>query len=59
MPAVLVETVFISNPKEEAKLKDPAFLRKAAQAITQGIRHFFASGDELTRRKAVQEANFH
>ena len=25
MPAVLLETLFISNPKEETKLKDPAF----------------------------------
>lgn len=59
MPAVLVETVFISNPREEAKLKDSGFLRKAAQAITQGVRRYFAAGEELTRRRAVQEANFH
>ena len=44
MPAVLVEAAFISNPKEEAKLKDPAFRRKVAEAITQGVRRFFASG---------------
>ncbi len=56
MPAVLVETVFISNPKEEAKLKDAAFLKKAAQAITQGVRHYFASGEETSRRKADEAA---
>ena len=55
MPAVLVETVFISNPREEAKLKDPAFLRKAALAITQGVRHYFASADGTPRRKAPLE----
>jgi len=53
MPAVLVETVFISNPREEAKLKDPAFLKKAAQAITLGVRRYFAGGDGTVRRKAV------
>lgn len=54
MPAVLVETVFISNPREEAKAKDPAFLRKAALAITQGIRHYFAEGGGPVRRKALE-----
>lgn len=53
MPAVLVETVFISNPREEAKLKDPAFIRKAAQAITLGIRRFFAQSGGGVRRKAL------
>jgi N-acetylmuramoyl-L-alanine amidase len=56
MPAVLVETVFISNPKEEAKLRDPAFLHKAAQAITLGVRRYFAGADGTSRRKAVEEA---
>lgn len=56
MPAVLVETVFISNPREEAKLKDPQFLHKAAQAITQGVRTYLAGTVATDRRKAVQEA---
>ena len=42
MPAVLVETAFISNPKEEAKLRDDAFIRRVAQAITRGVRRYFA-----------------
>jgi N-acetylmuramoyl-L-alanine amidase len=57
MPAVLVETVFISNPREEAKLKNPAFLRKAAQAITQGVRRYFAGVEATPRRRPVQEAS--
>jgi len=56
MPAVLVETVFISNPREEVKLRDPAFLRKAAQAITQGVRHYFAGADGTPRRNSVEGA---
>ncbi|BDU78596.1 N-acetylmuramoyl-L-alanine amidase family protein [Mesoterricola sediminis] len=51
MPAVLVETVFISNPREEARARDPIFLRKAAQAITQGIRHYFAGVEATPRRR--------
>jgi N-acetylmuramoyl-L-alanine amidase len=41
MPAVLVETAFISNPKEEAKLREPAFRRRVAEAITRGIRLYY------------------
>jgi N-acetylmuramoyl-L-alanine amidase len=37
MPAVLVETAFISNPREEQKLKSANFQAKAAQAIAEGI----------------------
>ena len=48
MPAVLVETAFISNPREEARLRDPAFRRKVAQAITRGIRTFYL--EEPVRR---------
>jgi len=53
MPAVLVETVFISNPKEAAKLKDPAFLKSAAESITRGVRNYFASGGLTSKRKAI------
>ena len=50
MPAVLVETAFISNPKEEARLSDPRFQRQVAQAITRGVRRYFASGAVSPRR---------
>ena len=50
MPAVLVETAFISNPKEEARFTDPRFRRQVAQAITRGVRRYFASGAVSPRR---------
>ncbi len=37
MPAVLVEVAFISNPKEEAKLKTLSFRQKVAEAICRAI----------------------
>lgn len=43
MPAMLVETAFISNPEEERKLADPGFQRRMAGAILQGIHSFFSS----------------
>jgi N-acetylmuramoyl-L-alanine amidase len=52
MPAVLVETAFISNPREEARLRDPAFRTRVAQAITRGVRRFLAGGGALARRGA-------
>lgn len=41
MPAMLVETAFISNPEEERELADPAFQRTLAQAILGGIDAYF------------------
>lgn len=37
MPAVLVETGFISNPKDEARLKDAKYQQKLADSIAHGI----------------------
>jgi N-acetylmuramoyl-L-alanine amidase len=54
MPAVLVETAFISNPKEEAKLKDPAFRKKVAEAITQEVKRFFTQVGITPKRKALE-----
>jgi N-acetylmuramoyl-L-alanine amidase len=56
MPAVLVETAFISNPKEEVKLRDPKFLRRVAQSITRGVRRFFSRNLSLARRPAPAQA---
>lgn len=37
MPAILVEAGFISNPEEEAKLKDDAYKDKVADAIARAV----------------------
>jgi hypothetical protein len=38
IPSILIETAFISNPEEEAKLLDEAYQNKLADAIVTGIR---------------------
>jgi N-acetylmuramoyl-L-alanine amidase len=38
MPSILVETAFISNPKEERRLKSPKHQHKIAKAILAGIK---------------------
>ncbi|MFH1262506.1 MAG: N-acetylmuramoyl-L-alanine amidase [Pseudomonadota bacterium] len=43
MPAVLVETSFISNPTEEQHLRDPRYQERVAQAIFRGIERFFTA----------------
>jgi N-acetylmuramoyl-L-alanine amidase len=41
VPSILVETAFITNPAEEARLKDQAHRRKLAGAILEGIDSYF------------------
>ncbi|MDP9111245.1 MAG: N-acetylmuramoyl-L-alanine amidase family protein [Candidatus Eremiobacteraeota bacterium] len=43
MPAVLVETAFISNPDDLAKLTSPAWREKVARAIADGIADYAGS----------------
>jgi N-acetylmuramoyl-L-alanine amidase len=40
MPAVLVETSFISNRAEERRLRDPSYQETVAQAIARGVGSF-------------------
>jgi N-acetylmuramoyl-L-alanine amidase len=49
VPSILVETAFISNPDEEAKLADEAYQDKMAQAIMKGIKRYFAKNPPLAR----------
>jgi hypothetical protein len=37
MPAALIETAFINNPREEALLRDDGFLKAAAKGIAFGV----------------------
>lgn len=41
MPSVLVETAFISNPYEEARLQNPTFRKNVANAILIGIYNYY------------------
>lgn len=42
IPSVLVETGFISNPKEEKNLGSRAYRQKMAKAIMRGIKDYFS-----------------
>ena len=41
MPSMLVETAFISNHDEEKRLIDPAYQRKVAGAVLDGVQTYF------------------
>ena len=41
MPAVLVETAFISNPDEEKRLASATFQQSVADAVAKAVSHFF------------------
>lgn len=47
MPAVLIETAFISNPVEERLLNSPDFQQRVAQGIVQGLDRFFAQAAKI------------
>jgi N-acetylmuramoyl-L-alanine amidase len=47
MPNVLVETAFISHPKDEMKLLDPVFQDEMAEKIVAGLRDFFKAYGRL------------
>ncbi|SCK16749.1 N-acetylmuramoyl-L-alanine amidase [Vogesella sp. LIG4] len=49
IPSILVETAFISHPEEEQKLIDPDFQQQMAEAITSGVRSYFAQGAPVAR----------
>ncbi|PLX82184.1 MAG: N-acetylmuramoyl-L-alanine amidase [Desulfuromonas sp.] len=40
MPSVLVETAFISNRREESRLKDSAYQQQVAKAVVKGVRNY-------------------
>lgn len=51
IPSILVETAFISNPEEEARLKDEAYQDKMADAILRGIKRYFEKNPPMPRNK--------
>lgn len=53
IPSMLVETAFISNPEEEARLQTPAYRRQIAKAIFEGLRAYLDTNPPLARRRVM------
>ena len=53
IPSVLVETAFISNPEEEARLRSSAYQQQLADALMRGIVRYFAKNPPLARSRTV------
>jgi N-acetylmuramoyl-L-alanine amidase len=53
IPSVLVETAFISNPEEEARLRSDDYQEQLADAIMRGIRRYFAANPPLARNRTL------
>jgi N-acetylmuramoyl-L-alanine amidase len=43
MPSILVETAFVSNDRDEQKLKDPEYQDLTAEGILAGIKGYISS----------------
>lgn len=51
IPSILIETAFISNPEEEAKLTDDNYQDKLAEAIVKGVKKYLAKNPPLAKNK--------
>ena len=56
IPSILVETAFISNPGEEARLNDENYQTKLANAVLSGIKRYFAQNPALSRHNIAQNS---
>jgi N-acetylmuramoyl-L-alanine amidase len=52
MPAILVEIGFVSNPREEKRLKDSKYRDEIARAIVNGLTDYKRSSDARARNAA-------
>ena len=55
IPSVLVETAFISNPREERKLRNPQVQSKLAHAIFNGLNKYFRDNPPPGTLLALQD----
>jgi N-acetylmuramoyl-L-alanine amidase len=50
IPSILVETAFISNPEEEARLNDDAYQDKLVNAILTGVKSYVATNPSFSKK---------
>lgn len=50
IPSILVETAFISNPEEEARLNDDGYQDKLVNAILSGVKSYVATNPSFAKK---------
>jgi N-acetylmuramoyl-L-alanine amidase len=53
IPSILVESAFISNPEEEARLRDPEYQAQLVRALAVGIQRYFAKNPPVARSRQL------
>lgn len=53
VPSILVETAFISNPQEESRLRSESYRERLVDALTSGIKRYFAKNPPLARNRQL------
>jgi N-acetylmuramoyl-L-alanine amidase len=53
IPSILVETAFISNPEEEARLASAEYQGQLVEALYSGIRRYFSRNPPLARQRVL------
>lgn len=53
IPSILVETAFISNPDEEAKLRSRTYQSQLVEALANGVRRYFARNPPVSRNRSL------
>jgi N-acetylmuramoyl-L-alanine amidase len=53
VPSILIETAFISNPEEEARLNDQDYQDQIATAILKGIRNYFGKNPPVAKSRQI------
>ncbi|MBU3599577.1 N-acetylmuramoyl-L-alanine amidase [Polynucleobacter sp. 30F-ANTBAC] len=53
VPSILIETAFISNPEEEARLNDQEYQEQIASSILKGIKNYFAKNPPVAKSRQI------
>lgn len=53
IPSILVETAFISNPEEEARLRDDDYQHQMGAALVAGIKRYFRANPPLAKSRMM------
>ena len=57
MPAILVETAFISNPRENRRLEDAAYQDRLCEGIIDGIERYIRETSPTAFKERIEQTN--